>query len=450
MPVKERYFIPFRLLSPLHPEYTAECPAHKKDGKRCKSKLERRAIPLINRLHARLQNSYETTIDDETRQEMLRELASLTICGHQTKLNGIIEAAVHQWNSELQPQDGAAVSLETPPRNVNAQSNDDEGSSKLEFTPYHTTKIDKLVADELSHELDRMMDRRISQKFITRNWKDGRDYLYIFECEEVEGMCKLGRTYDLSRRASEHEKCYPNLTQRRSLYCPNSEVVERVVQLEFTQHRYKHECLKCNTTHTEWFKTDLDDIYQRVKVWCQFSRGLQSREKRSQVSVPLPGFSSDPDRWYKWAQKWVQLWDKKVSHSEPNTSGKSVVDNAIVTEEYLNLDDDAESVPGLSPSSSARGTPDDDYSDPPTPTPIERSRNGKPILGQRLIIPAASSSVSSEVYWTPVESMSTPKGRILFPRIPGAYPVSPVKVVPKETKEDENGLADILENIKLF
>ncbi|KAA8650144.1 hypothetical protein EYZ11_009793 [Aspergillus tanneri] len=379
---------------------------------------------------------------------MLRELATLTLCGRHRRSYGIIEAAVHQWSSELQPQDSAAVSLGTPPRNVNAQSSDDEGSSKLEFTPYQT-KIDKLVRDELSHEL-RMIDRRISQEFITHNWNDKRDYLYIFECEEAEGMCKLGRSDNLSRRASEHKKCYPNLTQRCSFYCPNSKVFETVLKLEFTQHRYKHKCLKCNATHTEWFKTDFDNIYQRVKVWCLFSKGLQSPENRSKVSVPLPGFSSDPDRWYKWAQKSVQRWDKIVSHSEPNNSGKSVVDNAIVTGEDLNLDDDAESVPGLSPSSSAPGTPDDDYSDPPTPTPIERSRNGKPILGQRLIIPAASPSVSPEVYWTPVESMSTPKGRVLFPSISGAYPVSPVKVVPKETKEDENGLADILENIKLF
>ncbi|KAB8238231.1 GIY-YIG nuclease family protein [Aspergillus alliaceus] len=444
MPAKERYFIPFRHLSPSLPEYTAECAAHKNNGKRCTSMVQSHNIPEINRLHARLQISYETTNNDERREEMLRKLAKLTICGHQTRVDGVIEAAVHQWNFELQPQDGAAVSLETPPRNVNAQSNDDKGSSKLKFTPYQKTNIDKPVADALSHELDRMVDRNIGQKIITHDWKHERDYLYIFECEEAEGMCKLGRTYDLSRRASEHEKCYPNLTQRWSLYCPNAEVFERVVQLEFSRHRYKHECLKCNVTHTEWFKTDIDDIYQRVKVWCQFSKGLQSHEKRSQVSVPVPGFSSDPDRWYKWAQKWVQLWDEKVSHTEPNTSGKSVVDNVIVTGEDLNLDDDAESVPGLSPSSSAPGAPDDDYSDPPTPTPIERSRNGKPILGQRLIIPAASPSVSPEVYWTPAESMSTPKGRVLFPRLPGAYPVSPVKV------EDENGLADILENVKLF
>ncbi|KAL4783768.1 hypothetical protein BJX76DRAFT_368127 [Aspergillus varians] len=448
MPTKERSFIPFHLLSPLHPDYIAKCSAHKNDGKRCTSNLQGREIPRINTLHAGLQNKDDTTIDDETREETLRELATLTICRLQARSNGTIETAVRQWKSELQPQVSAAVSLDTPLRNANAQSNNGKGSTQLEFTPYQTTNIDERVVDQLSR--DWTMDRRISQKFNAYNSKDERDYLYIFQCEEAEGMCKLGRTCDLSRRASEHEKCYPNLTQRFSLYCPNSEVIERVVQLEFGQRRYKHECLRCNVTHTEWFKTDFNDMYQRVEVWCQFSRGFQSSEKRSQASVPIPGFSTDPDRWYKWAQECVQLWNEKGSQSEPRTPGNFAVDNAIVAVENLKLDDEAESVPGLSSSSSASATPDKYDSDPPTPISNERSRNGKPILRQRFIIPVASPSASPEAYWTPIKSMSTPKGRVLFPHIPGAFPVSPVKVVPKTTKDDESGLADVLENIKLF
>ncbi|KAE8339456.1 hypothetical protein BDV24DRAFT_75554 [Aspergillus arachidicola] len=442
MPTSKKSFIPFRLLLPSHPEYT-ECAAYTKEGKRCSSKLH--DISGINKLHAALHNSYKTTIEDETREDMLKKLAGLTICGWQKSKSGYIEAAVHQWNVELQRQDSAAVSLQTPPRNVNAQSHDDKGSPKWEFTPYQTAEIDKLVRGELTEELNRLINGRITQNFMTHNWKNERDYLYIFECEEAEGLCKLGRTGNLPRRASQHEKCYPNLMERWCLYCPNSTVFEKVVQLEFARHRYKHACLKCNVTHTEWFKADFDDIYQHVKVWCQFSQGLQSPEKRSQVSIPLFfEFPSDPDRWYKWAQGYVQSWDNKMSPSEPNTSGKSFVDQDNVT-----VDDDAESIPGLSPSSSASGTPDDDYCDPPTPTPIERSRNTKPTLKQGLIIPAASLSVSHEAFWTPVESMSTPKDRVLF-RVPGEYPVSPVKVVPQETEEDENELADILESVRLF
>ncbi|KAE8137001.1 hypothetical protein BDV38DRAFT_293564 [Aspergillus pseudotamarii] len=458
MPAKEISLIPFHLLLPSHPEHI-QCAAYTGDGPRCSTmaqnsrvqnskvrSLKLHNIHRINELHAELQKSYATKIDDEARENLLKELADLTICGRQkSKIKGVIETAVHQWNAELQSQDSATVSLETPPRNINTQSKDDKGSSKLEFTLYQTAEVDKLVRGELIQELDRIIDRRISQKFIAHNLKDQRDYLYIFQCEEAEGMCKLGRTGNLSRRASEHEKCYPNLTQRRSLYCPNSELFEKVVQLELTQYRYKHECPKCNATHTEWFKADIDDICQRVEVWCLFSKGFQSIAKRSQVSIPYPGFSSDPDRWYKWAQKYVQSWDKEMLHPEPNTSGKSVVDNDTVTG-----DDDAESMPGLSPSSSASGAPDDDYSNPPTPTPIERSRNVKSTWGQRLIIPPASPSVSPEIYWSAVESMPIPKDRVLFPRVPGEFPESPVKVAPKEITEDENELVDSLGNVKLF
>ncbi|KAE8382399.1 hypothetical protein BDV26DRAFT_299356 [Aspergillus bertholletiae] len=446
MPVKEKSVVPFRFLSSLHPQFTAVCAAHKPNGERCTSTLPS-PISLIDKLHARLQESYETPIDAETREQLLREFASLTICGHQKRSDETLEAATRQWNSELQPQDIAAVGLETPLRKVNTQSSNDGASAKLQFTPYQT-KTDKLIKDELFHKLDGEMDRRISEKPIGHDWKNKRDYLYIFECEEAEGMCKLGRTSDLSRRASEHEKCYPNLTQRSCIYCPNSKVFEKVIQLECTQHRYKHKCLRCNVTHTEWFKTDLEDLYQRVKIWSKFSQGLQSPEKRSQVSIPL-FTSSDPDRWYNWAHRWVQSWDTEVPDSEPNTSSKSVAVNATGTGKDQDLDGDAESVPGLSPSGSAPEMPDDDYSDPPTPTPIERSRNGKPVLGQHLIIPDASPSVSPEVFWTPVENMATPKGRVLFPRIPGAYPVSPLKVMPKETKKDEDGLAHMFGNIKL-
>ncbi|OGM49752.1 hypothetical protein ABOM_001828 [Aspergillus bombycis] len=444
MATKQTYFIPFDHLLP--GEYTGQCAAYKINGKdRCRSN-PRPSITAIKKLHKELQDSYRTGIDDDERETKLKKLAELTICGIQKKrIAGAIEDAIRQWNSELKMQNSPAVSPATPARNFNAQSKEDEGSSKLVFTPYKSANMDKYVADKL----DQMADRKISTKSTTDSNKEKRDHLYIFECEDAKGMCKLGYSSNLSRRAREHEKCYPNVTERRSIYCPNADLFERVIQCELTQDRYKHKCGQCNTTHTEWFKADLDELYQRVKVWCRFSLGFQDPEKRVNVRIPSPGFSSDPDRWYKWAQEWVQFWENPVLHSMPNTPGKPVVNNAIVALEELNLEDDIESVPGLSPSSSASGMPDDDYIDPPTPTPIARSRNGKPVLGERLIIPAGSPSVYPEEYWTPVESMSTHKGRVLFPHVPGAYPASPVKVTPKKTIEDENGLADILENMTL-
>ncbi|KAL2819833.1 hypothetical protein BJX63DRAFT_363617 [Aspergillus granulosus] len=443
MPPKERHFVPFRLLSPSHPDYTDECSAYKTDGKRCRSKVQRRAIDRIRKLHTEVQNS---TVDEETIEDKLGQLATITICGHQFRSPGIIEAAVEQWKSELQALENATVRPDTPPREANAASNKDEGRPKLVFTPHKTFDVDRL----LSRELDQIMDRRISQKFNNCDWKDERDYLYIFECEEAEGMCKFGRTFKLSRRASEHEKCYPFLTQRWEHHCPNSKVFERVVQLELAERRYKHECRECNGTHTEWFKIGLEEMKQRVKVWCRFSRRLQERERRLQLTIPLSGFSVDPDRWYNWAREWVRKWDEEAPQPEPNTPGNSSVDSAIPNGDNFNGDDDAQSVPGLSPPSSVPGTPDDDYSNPPTPTPLERSRNEKPSLrGPRLTIVASSMSVAPEVYWTPVETMTTLKDRIFVPHIPGEFPVSPVKGVPGRSSEDENGLEDIFGGIRL-
>lgn len=391
---------------------------------------------------------------------MWTELAALTICGHQKNSR---TAAVQQWKSELQLQDSAAASQESPPRNDNASPFDDRESSELEFTSYQITtdegikKMLSCILDPQDPEMNR--SRRESPTARNRSEMHGHSYIYISKCEEAESVCMLGHSGECHPKTKDQEKCFPNPTVQWMHPCPDPGVFERVVQLELTQHRYSHKCPRCNKSHREWFKTNLDSFVQRLTVWCLFSKGLQSSEKRSQVNVPRPGFSRDPNRWYKWAQKHVQEWDIEVSHSEPNTLSKSVVDSAVLAGESLsrlNLDDDAESVPELSPpSSSALGSSDDDNIDPPTPTPIERSRNGKPILVQRLAIPATSAAASPvaspDVYSTPVESMPPSKGHVLYPRIaPGAYPISPVKVVTNETKEDENGLADILGNSETF
>jgi hypothetical protein len=388
--------------------------------------------------------------DDKSMQDMLRELAALTICGHQLRCAGIIEAAVEQWKSELEAQDVPEDETSNPstrPRDTLAGSDDEEESSQLMFTPYQTFDVDRLLA----REFDQIMDRRISQKFNNRDWNDRRDYLYIFECEEAKGMCKLGRTSNPPRRARDQEKCYRRLRQRWTLYCPNSEVFERVVQLELAERRYQHECRSCTKTHTEWFKADLEEMVKRAKVWCQLSCHLQTCQKRLQLTLPLAGVSSDPDRWYKWAQRWVQTWDDYDSQAAQETPDRSVINHTRTADASLDIDNDTQSVPGLSPSSSSPGTPDDDYSVPPTPTPIHRSRNQRPPLGPRLAIPTELEPKVDEVYWTPVETMATPGGPTLFPMIPGAFPVSPLKGVSGQYNDyDVNGMDDILESIRLL
>lgn len=440
MSTTNNHFIPFHHLSPSPPKYAEQCRAYKRNAERCTTNLKKDDCPEIEHLLGCLQNSHETTIDaelNEISENMWTELAALTICGHQKNSR---TAAVQQWKSELQLQRTAAASQESSPRNDNAPLFDDKESSELESTPYQIT-TDKGIEKTLSCILGPQnpeMNRSSRESTTARNRTEmhGQSYIYISECEEAEGVYKLGHSGGCHPRIKDQEKCFPNLTIEWMHWCPDPDVFERVVQLELTQHRYNHKCPRCNRSHREWFKTSLDSFVQRLTVWCLFSKGLQSSEKRSQVNVPSPGFSRDPDRWYKWAQELVQEWDIEVSHSEPNPLSKSVVDSVVLAGEsfnYLTLNDDAESVPDLSPpSSSALGSSDDDNIDPPIPAPIERSQNGKPILGQRLIIPAtsaASSPVASpDVYSTPVESMPPSKGHVLYPRIfPGAYPISPVK-----------------------
>jgi hypothetical protein len=395
-------------------------------------------IDRITALHAKV---LQTKDDEETLEDMLRELATITICGHQLRSAGTVDAAVEQWKAELQTAaDETGCGDTEPPGNSNAQpTTDDARSSQLIFTPYETTDIDA----RLTREFDKLIDRRISQKFNARDWKDDeRDHLYVFECEKAEGMCKLGRTKNLSRRASQHDKCYPLLTRRLSVYCPNAGVFETVVQLEFAQRRYQHDCHACNKTHIEWFKADLDEIAKRLDVWSQLSCHLQIREKRLQLTLPLAGASSDPDRWYNWAQGWVRTWNECDARTTPSTPGGSSANFTIMT------DDEVQSLPGLSPSSSPPGTPDDDYNDPPTPTPVERSWNGKSPLRPRLAIRTASQSMLDEIYYTPVETMPTAKGPVLFPVIPGAFPVSPVKGLPEGGEGNDSGLDNILESIR--
>ncbi|KAL2833785.1 T5orf172 domain-containing protein [Aspergillus cavernicola] len=429
MPVKENVFVPFRLLSPSDPEYKADCPAKTGNGSRCKSRLQKCNIPQINELLAKLQDSHENTIEDETREDTLREIARLSICGHQKKS---IEAAVRQWIAEIQSQASHSVGLRTPPRNVNAQLKDNGGGSKLEFTPYRRKEIET-VANELSRKLDLIMDENISVELLKHigDWKAERGHLYVFECEGAEGMYKVGRTTRVRKRGAEQEKCYPRLVERRSIYCPNAELFERLVHLEFAQHRYQHKCVHCNQTHTEWFKTPYDDIVGRILLWSRFSQDLQSGDtfaKLSQVTIPLPGASSDPDRWYRWVLKWVELWTEKSPVPESNPSEESVVNKTNGIED-LEPDEDAAWGPGLSPSSSGPGIPGDDFTDPPTPTPSVRTRKGKFTMREPLIIPEVIPSESNDVFWTPVEDVSnmsstpTPKGPVRFAGVTRELPV---------------------------
>ncbi|KAL4951187.1 hypothetical protein BDW69DRAFT_196686 [Aspergillus filifer] len=401
MPVNKRRFVSFDLLSEsnLARHDVAHCAAHMKNGERCTTQLKSDAITRVGALHGKLTSSDGSAIDDETMEALLEQVARLAICGRQNnkRAKGVIEAAVEQWKSEL---------LESQ-----AYVNNHKDSSKLIFTPYKTSIDD----DKIAEELNELVDTDIAGKLIAGGWKHDRGFLYIIKINEAPGMFKLGYTNDVGRRASEHTKCYPGASEGIFFRCPNALRFESILKMEFAQNRYKHECKTCKGVkeHTEWFKVDLKDFQQRVKVWCKFAEGICDDENRSQVAVPLAGFSQDPDRWYKLVQGYIELWKGKSSLSEPNTPEPSFVEeeNAIEPRENSNLtgEDDLESVPPLSPPSSAPGSPGDCYSDPPTPPPVKRSPSAKPPPFPPLDTSRASQIDPPEEYFSAVEKMPDPE-----------------------------------------
>ncbi|KAL4995586.1 hypothetical protein BDV10DRAFT_187911 [Aspergillus recurvatus] len=371
MSAKEKVFVPFRVLSPSHPEYTSHCPAKTEKGWRCRSRLQECNIPRIKELLTKLQDSHEDTSEGETREDTLRRIASLSICGHQ---RNNIDAAVRQWTAEIQSQDSHSVGLQPPPENANARLTDDGQGSRLRFAPYRQAA----VADELSRELNRIMDENIGAEFLKRirDSKAERGYLYIFECEGAEGMYKVGRTKRHTRRAAEQERCYSSVVERWTRHCPNAELFEKIIQLQFAQCRYQHDCVRCKRAHTEWFKAPYDDIARHIHLWSEFSRDLQRGDtfaKLSQMTIPLPGTSSDPDRWYRWALGYIETWRKRSPVPELSTSDECVVNKASAIEDRR-PDGDTVAVPARSPSSSTPGSPGDDSTGRPSLTLSIRTR----------------------------------------------------------------------------
>ncbi|KAL4971540.1 T5orf172 domain-containing protein [Aspergillus desertorum] len=449
MQAKEKKFVPVRHLSPSHPEYTSHCPAKTEKGSRCASRLREGNIPLIKELLAKLQDGHKDSIDDETRKETLRRIAVLSICGRQ---KNYIDTAVLQWLAENGPQASHSMGPQTPPvplrptKGGNAMLADTERGSKLKFIPYRREETETLVADEQSRELNRILDENIGTKFLKhlRDSTAERGYLYIFECEGETGMYKVGRTKRFMERDAEQQKCY-RVAQYQSICCPNAELFERIIQLEFAQYRYQHYCDRCNRFHTEWFKAPFNDIVEHIRLWSQFSQDLQRGDtfaKLSQVSVQLPGTSSDPDRWYKWGLGYVRKWSRSQD-PQLNPSGESVVSKATGTKD-LEPDDNTVSVPELSPCSSSPGTPGDDFADPPTPTPSSRTRNEKFSSQGALTIPDTTSPEQDDVFWTPVEDLSkmpstwTPPSSVHIAGLTMELPIrqkGPRKLAPHESAE---------------
>ncbi|KAL4965813.1 GIY-YIG nuclease family protein [Aspergillus stella-maris] len=451
MPITKRRFVPFDLLceSILSQDVT-RCAAHMNNGERCTTKLTRSTVDYIAQLYMDITTNDGAAIDDEEGETLLNEVARFAICGRQNneRAKGVVEAAVEQWKSELRgsqtatsdspvspeetvietpfasdnPSESLSEDLcdgfetlsiaqprtppQTPPRNANAHVDNHNDSCKEDCTPYKIAIDDGKVIRELK---DAILESKTAGKPIPGGWKHDEDNLYIIESRDVQGMYKVGNSRETTRRFRTHSKCFDSF-ETRQIKCPNAPRFERILQLELVENRYRRKCHRCKCTeHTELFKSDYEALYQRIRVWCEFANDIRDDEKRSQVTVPDARLSFDPDRWYKWAQGYVLLWRGKSSLSQLNTPEPSFVEEDSIIEAgrkgNLHPDDDLESVPPLSPPSSAPSTPGDCYSDPPTPSPAERSRSGKPPALPRISTSTAWQIESPEQFYSAVEKM---------------------------------------------
>ncbi|KAL2832049.1 hypothetical protein BDW59DRAFT_114819 [Aspergillus cavernicola] len=303
MPSKVRVFVQFHILPSAHPSYTGKCAALTKDGRPCPRWLKCDISP-IDKLHAKLQHDDGRAMEDREREDTLREIAKLCLCSsYKHNGDGCIEAAVRQWNAEIRSQAGPLVDPQTPPRNVVTPAKH-SGGLHLGFEPYLPSEIKKLVDNQLWQALDRKIDKDISAELIIRTDKgeDAVNYLYIFSRENEKGMYKVGHTKGLKRVTHDHERCYPRLVVRKCVECPNAQLIERLVHLEFARYHHQRYCGHCNKMHREWFDAPYEHLMESINKWSRFSRILYSGDtwnKQKDPQVSLVSVTSGPHRWHE-------------------------------------------------------------------------------------------------------------------------------------------------------
>ncbi|KAL4747940.1 hypothetical protein BDW72DRAFT_181453 [Aspergillus terricola var. indicus] len=180
--------------------------------------------------------------------------------------------------------------------------------------PNDPNQIDEKIRDILTSKRILKQDKRVG-------------YLYVFSGKTAPGMYKVGYTSNLRDRKTKLEKCYGDLELRCFVECPNARLFENVVHAELLPYRRKHQCpkhaLKADGTereHTEWFKADLQDIFDTIMAWSLYARMLYRRglfvDKRNH-GTPLPGAATRADRWRRWALmetgRWMDGLSSKVS-----------------------------------------------------------------------------------------------------------------------------------------
>ncbi|KAL4957547.1 hypothetical protein BDW69DRAFT_180472 [Aspergillus filifer] len=292
MSVNTKVFDTFYSLSLSHAEYRGKCPAHTRAGTPCSTNLKSDYVIEVSTHVQSIKNGKDK---QEKTNYTLQKIAMLSLCGRHSK-DGDITAAVRQWEAEV-----LLAAIATPKTK--------SSSLVVNFKPYRTNEItDLILADP-----DLYVDKKISGKLLTISptTKLANQFLYIIGHDNYKDMYKVGFTENHKRITSDHEKCYPGLSVYAYVPCPNAEVFEKIVHLEFVQYRYSHFCEHHRYEHVEWFKAPIKEIWSSVHAWTEFSQNLHLSEKSlNKFNLELPGFDSGPERWHRWAKGWVETWAK--------------------------------------------------------------------------------------------------------------------------------------------
>ncbi|KAJ5573465.1 uncharacterized protein N7459_007892 [Penicillium hispanicum] len=129
-------------------------------------------------------------------------------------------------------------------------------------------------------------------------------YIYAIYHPEEQGMIKIGFSKKLPDRGrfAAHENCYPGFKCITTKLLRNARRYEKVILAEFGREHYqlKEPCSKCNHSHQEWLRVDLERLQQSLDKWIEFSEQEPYDEMgrlKDDLRLPSPSLARfrDPD-----------------------------------------------------------------------------------------------------------------------------------------------------------
>ncbi|KAL4912147.1 hypothetical protein BDW62DRAFT_195333 [Aspergillus aurantiobrunneus] len=253
------------------------CVALLEDGKRC--------CNLISECD--LEDKYDR--DDD----ILAELAKLCLCreaGHNTAQT--VDEAIKQWKQQKTSsdlEDAAPSSLSTP----EDRENNPGPLAQFKFErPKGTENIDPKEIDD-----------RILGLLEEGNTADKPKCMYLMGHKAAKGLYKIGNKAKILSKLPYKSCYYPGWDLYYWVQCSYPGFVQQLVLGEFGAQKRIHRCDNSESsthpkTHINWIEAPGEDIKASINAWSD----LVKRDY-SGVQLPASGFSTDLNRWTKWAQQ---------------------------------------------------------------------------------------------------------------------------------------------------